>query len=306
MNITISGSLAYDRIMTFPEKFSDHILPDKIHVLNVCFLVDNVTENYGGTAGNISYALTLMGNSSSITATIGHDYRRYFKWLEKNRISTDGIVVIEEEFTAGAYITTDKGDNQITGFNPGAMKHSSNLDFEQLNPDETLMIVSPGNMDDMVNYPLACKKKGIFYIFDPGQQIPVIAAEDMIDVITDCPLLIVNDYEFDMILNKTGKNREELLALAKATVITLGEEGSMLYTNGSSTKIEAAKARKVVDPTGCGDAFRGGLLSGLAAGKDLVESCRLGSACASFAVEKHGTQEYTFTSEEFAHRLNGD
>ena len=303
MNIIVSGSMAYDRIMTFPEYFADHILPDKIHVLNVCFQVNGVTEHFGGTAGNISYALKLMGKSAVISATIGHDYRRYFKWLEKNDISTEGIKVIEEEFTAGAYITTDKADNQITGFNPGAMKFTSGLDFDAVEAAETLLIASPGNLDDMIIYPRLCKQKGIRCIFDPGQALPVLQAEDLIEAVTGCSLLIVNDYEFDMILNKTGLSRQELLALAESTIITLGEHGSQVFTNGSETKIAAAKAAKVVDPTGCGDAYRGALLSGLAAGKNLIESAKLGSVCASFAVECHGTQVYSFSAEEFAQRL---
>lgn len=304
MNIIVTGSLAYDRIMTFPEYFADHILPDKIHVLNVCFQVEGVTENYGGTAGNIAYAMRLLGDSPNISATIGHDFRRYFKWFDNHAIITEGIKVIEAEFTAGAYITTDKGDNQITGFNPGAMKFSSELDFSNLSPDETLLIASPGNLQDMIEYPKKCREKGIRYIFDPGQALPVLAAEDLVDVIEGCYLLIVNDYEFDMILNKTELPKEKLLSLAQSTIITLGEHGSKIYTNGSETAIPAAKAAQVVDPTGCGDAYRGALLSGLAAGKNLIDSAKYGSACASFAVEKHGTQEYTFTPEELAERLD--
>lgn len=303
MNIIISGSLAYDRIMAFPEYFSDHILPDKIHMLNVCFQVDGVTENFGGTAGNIGYALQLMGKSPRISATIGHDYRRYFSWMEKNSISSDEIKVIDEEFTAGAYITTDKGDNQITGFNPGAMKHSSEMDFDGLDGEDTILIASPGNLEDMIQYPRRCKEKGIRYIFDPGQALPVLQPQDLIEVITGCFLLIVNDYEFDMILNKTELTREELLKLAETTIITLGEHGSTVYANGDATKIRAAEAAQVIDPTGCGDAYRGGLLYGLAAGKDLVESAQLGSVCASFAVEAHGTQEYSFSHEDFDRRL---
>ncbi|SHO47814.1 carbohydrate kinase family protein [Desulfopila aestuarii] len=302
MNIIVSGSMAYDRIMAFPEYFADHILPDKIHMLNVCFQVDGVTEHFGGTAGNISYALRLMGKAATITATIGHDHRRYFKWLESNDIAVDGIKIIDKEFTAGAYITTDKADNQITGFNPGAMKFSSELDFDSLDPENTILIASPGNLDDMINYPRRCKEKSIRYIFDPGQALPVLQPEDLIDVITGSFLLIVNDYEFDLILNKTGLTREELLALADNTIITLGEHGSRIYRNGTETKIAPAAPRGVIDPTGCGDAYRGALLSGLASGLDLEESAKLGSICASFAVECHGTQVYTFTPEEFEDR----
>ena len=302
MQIIVSGSMAYDRIMTFPEYFADHILPDKIHVLNVCFQVDGVTEHFGGTAGNIAYALRLMGATPRITATIGHDYRRYYKWFENNGIDTDGIKVIDSEFTAGAYITTDKGDNQITGFNPGAMKHSSALDFASLDPADTILIASPGNLEDMINYPRRCKELGIRYIFDPGQALPVLKGDDLIEVIEGAYLLIVNDYEFDLIQNKTELSRETLLALADNTIITLGEHGSTVYSDGKETKIAPATPSQVIDPTGCGDAYRGALLSGLATGHNLIDSARLGSICASFAVECQGTQVYTFTMDEFKKR----
>ncbi|MGB3223443.1 MAG: carbohydrate kinase family protein [Desulforhopalus sp.] len=305
-NIFISGSLAYDRIMNFPESFSDHILPDKIHSLNVCFQVDGVTENYGGTAGNIAYALKLMGKNATITATIGSDHHKYFEWLDKHSISKEGITVISDELTAGAYITTDKSNNQITGFNPGAMKYSSNLDFNSLNAEDTLLLVSPGNLSDMINYPKLCKEKGIGYIFDPGQALPVLQAQDLREVITGCMLLIVNDYEFNLIMDKTGLSKDELLALPETTIITLGEAGSELYRQNRKLAIPSFKAAQVVDPTGAGDAFRGGLLSGLINGNDLETSAIEGSVCASFAVECKGTQVYSFTPDEFEIRLRAN
>ncbi|RPH42870.1 MAG: carbohydrate kinase family protein [Desulfobulbaceae bacterium] len=303
MKVFVSGSLAYDRIMNFPEYFSDHILPDKIHVLNVCFQVDGVTENYGGTAGNIAYALTLMGEKPLITATIGSDNHKYLEWLEKNKIVRDGIKVIPQELTAGAYITTDKADNQITGFNPGAMKFSSEFDFTGVDPKEALFLVSPGNLDDMIRYPRHCRAAGIPYIFDPGQALPVLQAEDLLSAITGAKILIVNDYEFDLILDKTGLKKEELLGKAETTIITLGEAGSMIYGSAGEKKIPVCPARQVVDPTGAGDAYRGGLISGLMHGQSIEESALLGSACASFAVECYGTQVYHFTPGEFDQRL---
>ena len=305
MNIIVSGSLAYDRIMDFPGHFSDHILPDKIHMLNVCFQVNGLKENYGGTAGNIAYALKLMGEEPFICATIGHDYNKYFKWLTKNGISTEGIKIIADEFTAGAYITTDKADNQITGFNPGAMKYQSALDFDKFNPQETIVIVSPGNFDDMVDYPRACKARGIDYIFDPGQSLPMWKTNNLIQVIEGCRLLIVNDYELSLIINKTGLKKEALLKMAGTIITTLGESGSQVSTQYNEIAILAFKAKKVVDPTGAGDSYRGGLISGLAHGKDIEQSALMGSVCASFAVESYGTQEYSFTPEEFNERLNG-
>jgi adenosine kinase len=301
--VILSGSMAYDRIMDFPEKFSDHILADKIHDINVCFLVDGVTENYGGTAGNIAYALRLMGENPAISATIGRDHHSYFDWLAENGIAKDGIVVIPQEMTAGAYINTDSNNNQITAFNPGAMKFSSGLDIAGLDPEQSMVLVSPGNLDDMVNYPRQCRARGIEYIFDPGQQLPVLKAEDLREVLSGCLLLIVNDYEFSLILDKTGMSREELLQVAENTIITLGGKGSDLYEKGGCSRIPAFTAARVVDPTGAGDAYRGGLLSGLLQGRNLRESAIRGSVCASFAVESLGTQVYRFTAEEFAKRL---
>ena len=304
MKIIVSGSLAYDRIMSFPGYFSDHILPEKIHVLNVCFQVNGLKEKFGGTAGNIAYALTLMGEKPGISATIGHDYQRYFEWLAKNGISAEYIRIIGDEFTAGAYITTDQADNQITGFNPGAMKYSSSLDFDRLISKETLVIVSPGNLEDMVNYPRLCKARGIDYIFDPGQSLPMLEAEALVQAIDGCRILISNDYELDMIMAKTGLDQEALLRRAKAIITTLGEHGSRIITGEGSLSIPAVPPRKVEDPTGAGDSYRGGLISGLVQGRNLEQSARWGSVCASFAVECYGTQDYRFSPEEFNERYS--
>jgi adenosine kinase len=304
MKIVISGSMAYDRIMDFPGYFSDHILPDKIHVLNVCFQVNGMKENFGGTAGNIAYALKLMGENPLICATIGHDYQKYFKWLAKNGISTEGIKIIVDEFTAGAYITTDRADNQITGFNPGAMKYQSIMDFDKLDSKNTIVIVSPGNFEDMVNYPRACKTKGIDYILDPGQSLPMWDKKDLIGAIDGCRILIVNDYELSLIISKTDLDKKTLLKKAGTIITTLGEQGSQISMHDREINIPAFRVKKVVDPTGAGDSYRGGLLSGLVRGKDIEQCAWMGSVCASFSVESYGTQEYNFTQEEFNERLN--
>ena len=304
MNIIVSGALAYDRIMDFPGHFSDHILPEKIHALNVCFQVNGIQENFGGTAGNIAYALTLLGEKPIISATIGHDYQRYFAWLTQNGISTKNIKIIDDEFTAGAYITTDLADNQITGFNPGAMKYSSALDFDKLNPRETIVIVAPGNFEDMANYPRSCKARGIDYIFDPGQSLPLWDAEELVRAIEGCRILIANDYELTLIISKTGLKKEELLGLTGTMITTLGALGSQVSTRDSDIGIPPIKPRKVDDPTGAGDSYRGGLISGLIQGKNIEECARMGSVCASFAVECYGTQAYRFTPEEFHERLS--
>jgi adenosine kinase len=291
--------------MDFPGHFSDHILPEKIHALNVCFQVDGMKEKFGGTAGNIAYALTLMGERPKISATIGRDYHQYFNWLEKNGISNETIKIIDDEFTASAYITTDKADNQITGFNPGAMKYSSSLDFARLDPRETLMIISPGNLDDMVNYPRVCKARGIDYIFDPGQSLPMLDAKDLIQAIEGCLILISNDYELELILSKTRLSKETLRRQARTIIVTLGELGSKVFTQQGEITVSAANPMRVEDPTGAGDSYRGGLISGLIRGKDIEQCARMGSVCASFAVECYGTQEYTFSPEEFNERLSG-
>jgi len=261
-------------------------------------------ENFGGTGGNIAYALTLMGEKPLICATIGHDYQKYFKWLAKNGISTENIKIIADEFTAGAYITTDRSDNQITGFNPGAMKYQSTLDFSKLDPGETIVIVSPGNFDDMVDYPRACKARGIDYILDPGQSLPMWDKKDLIQTIDGCRILIVNDYELSLIISKTELDKNALLGMAGTIITTLGEQGSQVSTREREIAVPAFKVKKVVDPTGAGDSYRGGLLSGLVRGLDIKQCAWMGSVCASFSVESYGTQEYSFTPEEFNERLN--
>jgi adenosine kinase len=304
MNIVVSGSLAYDRIMDFKGYFSDHILPDKIHAINVCFHINGMKEKQGGTAGNIAYALALMGEKPIVSATIGQDFQKYFAWLHQNGISTDHIKIIEDEFTAGAYITTDLADNQITGFNPGAMNYSSEFDFDKLDPTQTLMIVAPGNLGDMLHYPQICKDRGMDYIFDPGQSLPMWRGEDLTRVIEGCRILIVNDYEMDLIVSKTGLKKDALLHLTETVITTKGALGSQVSMKNHEIAISAVTPRKVEDPTGAGDSYRGGLISGLIRGLNIEECARMGSVCASFAVECYGTQEYRFTLDEFNERLN--
>ena len=303
MDIIISGSLAYDRIMDFPGYFSEHILPEKIHVLNISFTVNSMTEKFGGTAGNIAYAVAMLGERPQIVATIGHDYHKYYEWLAKNNITAEGIRVIGEEFTAGAYITTDKADNQITGFNPGAMKYPSLFDFDKVNPEESIVIIAPGNLEDMMTYSQTCKERCIDYIFDPGQSLPMWNIQDLVRCIEGSTILISNDYELELIMSKTRLDSDALLKLTKTIITTLGEKGSCIYTQDYEIEVPAIKPRKVVDPTGAGDAYRAGLIKGLIHGKDIELCALMASVCASFAVESYGTQEYTFTSKEFGERL---
>ena len=303
MNILVSGSLAYDRIMDFPGHFSDHILPEKIHVLNVSFTVNGLTEKFGGTAGNIAYGLSLLGEKPLILATIGRDYHSYFDWLTKNKISNDGIRIIEQELTASAYITTDQADNQITGFNPGAMKFGSTFDFSRLSSEESIAIVAPGNLEDMMNCSAMYKSKGIDYIFDPGQSLPMWNSTDLIKCIDDSKIMISNDYELELIISKTGLDKKNLLQRTNTIITTLGELGSRVCTPDYEIDIPAIKPKEVVDPTGAGDAYRAGLIKGLIQNLNIKQSTEMGSVCASFAIECYGTQEYYFNLMDFEKRL---
>ena len=306
MNIYISGSMAYDRIMDFPGRFSDHILPDKIHILNVCFTVNGMTEKFGGTAGNVAYSLSLLNEKPVILATIGKDYANYFEWLKKSGISVEGIKVIDEEFTAGAYITTDKADNQITGFNPGAMKYQSGYKFNSAAPRDSIALIAPGNLQDMAEYARECKKKSIRYICDPGQSLTAWEKESLKEWIEGSTMLISNDYELEMVMKMTGMNKKELLRLTKTIITTLGEKGSLISTGESDIKIPPAKVGDVVDPTGAGDAFRAGLLKGIAIGKGLETGARMGAVAAVYAIEKYGTQEHSYTYDEFNERYRNN
>lgn len=302
MNIYVSGSLAYDRIMDFPGKFSDHIMPDKIHILNVCFTVNGMVEKFGGTAGNIAYSLSLLDEKPLVLATIGKDYHAYFEWLGKNGIPTEGIKIIEEEFTAGAYITTDLSDNQITGFNPGAMKRRSEYGFGGAGSDDSIGLIAPGNLGDMVEYAEEYRKRGIPFICDPGQSLTAWEGAALRDWLKGSLILISNDYELDLIMKMTGLDKKSLLGLTKTIITTLGEKGSLISTAGADDTIGIAGTSEVADPTGAGDAYRAGLLKGLVGGREMTTAARMGAVAASYAVEKYGTQEHLFTYEEFADR----
>ena len=304
MKIFVSGSLAYDRIMDFPGKFEDHILPEKIHILNVCFMVNGLIEKFGGTAGNIAYSLSLLEEKPLILATGGKDFDSYETWLLKHNLPIVGIRKILEELTAGAYITTDKSDNQITGFNPGAMKYSSLYNFDGVNRKDAIAIIAPGNIEDMINYGRIYKEHRIPYIFDPGQSIPALSANQMTELITDSNMLISNDYELEMIKKATELENSALLKMTKCIITTLGENGSIIYFQDRETKIPSAKAHDVSDPTGAGDAYRAGMIKGMVMEKDLITCAKMGATCASFAVEHHGTQEHKFTQEDFRSRFN--
>ena len=308
MNILVSGSLAYDRIMDFPGKFTDHILPEKVHVLNVCFMINELKENFGGTAGNIAYALSQLGESPSIVATAGRDFGSYKEWFSNNKISTDNIKIIEEELTAGAYITTDLSDNQITAFNPGAMKFSASYDFESTAHDNTVAIVSPGNLDDMYNFSNIYKQKKIDYIFDPGQSLPAWTKEKLIEMIDGSKIFICNDYELQLTQEKTSMTIDDILEKTEALIQTKSEHGSVviLKEHGQTKNIDipAARVDSVKDPTGAGDAYRAGLIKGFfLSDSDIVHAAKIGAVTAAYCVEVYGPQNFNFTSESFNKRF---
>jgi adenosine kinase len=302
MNIYISGSMAYDRIMDFPGRFSDYILPDKIHILNVCFNVNGMVEKFGGTAGNIAYSLNLLNEKPFIIATIGKDYQNYFDRLAKNNLPVEGIKVVPEEFTAGAYITTDKADNQITGFNPGAMKYPSGYTFENSDPENSITLIAPGNLQDMIEYARICRQTGIRYICDPGQSLTKWDGETLGEWLDGSMVLISNDYELEMVMKMTGMDKKGLLGLTQTVITTLGEKGSLISTAESDITIPVADVHNVVDPTGAGDAYRAGLLKGIVMGKDLLIAARIGTVTAAYAIENYGTQDHSFTYEDFMKR----
>lgn len=301
MKVYITGSLAFDRIMTFPGKFSDHILADKIHILNVCFVVNGLDEKFGGTAGNIAYTMALLGDKPVILSQVGKDFALYDEWLQKQELPVEGIRTVEHEHTAGAYITTDMSDNQITGFNPGAMRHSCSYDMSKIDREDSIGIISPGNVEDMVNHPKYYRENNIPFIFDPGQQITTLGGEKLKEALEGAHMLITNDYELQMIMNDTGYSKEELLTHVDMIVTTLGEHGCVI-NNGEEVRIDAAKVTDVADPTGAGDAFRAGLLRGLTLKKNVATACKMGAVTAAYSVEKKGTQEHSFTWDDFLKR----
>ena len=303
MEILVSGSMAYDRIMDFDGKFSDHILPDQLDNINVSFTVNSLTENFGGTAGNIAYSLSLLGEKPRILATIGQDYHRYFEWLKQIGVPTEDIRIVEDELTAGAYITTDTQNNQITGFNPGAMKQQSGFDFDLLDPNDCLAIVAPGNLQDMAEYTAEHQKRGIFSIFDPGQSLPAWEPPALAKCIGQSRMLVCNDYEMEMICNNTGMTREQVADSVETIVVTKGAEGCDLVTSSGTVVVPVVPTDDAVDPTGAGDAFRGGLIKGMVEGRSMERAVQMGSVAGHYAVQKWGTQQYGFTMAEFNAKL---
>ncbi len=302
MTALICGSYAYDHIMVFPDRFKNHILPDKIHMLNVSFLVPSMRREFGGCAGNIAYTLNLLGGDVLPMATIGSDFAPYTEWMNKCNISSKHMTEIENNYTGQAFITTDQDDNQITAFHPGAMGESHQnkvADAEGV----TIGIVSPDGRDGMIEHARQFQKANIPFIFDPGQGMPMFGEEDLKAFIEQATWLTVNDYEMQMLLDKTGLTPAEISSQVEALIITRGGEGAEIITQNDNIMIPAVKAKEINDPTGCGDAFRSGLLYGLMNDLDWEVTGRIASLLGSIKIEHHGTQNHQFTMTEFKERF---
>lgn len=302
MNILVSGSLAYDRIMNFGGFFKDHILPDKIHTLNVSFYVHTFRQSYGGTAGNIAYSLALLGERPTVLAAYGHDFGEYGRWCRKHHVNLSHARHIDKTTTASAYIITDKSDNQISGFFPGAMQYPNGLVPRKYLGKKSLALVSPGNLVDMKRYPALYKKTKTPYLYDPGQQIPMLSKNDLLKGIRGAYALISNDYELALITRKTGLSLKKILAFTGMVVTTLGAKGDVITTRTERHVIPPGKPKNTSDPTGAGDAFRAGFIKGLTLGLPLPKAGRLGNIVAIYTVEQYGTQTHHFTWPEVVRR----
>lgn len=290
--------------MNFPGKFMDSILPEQTHNLNVSFYIDNFDEKLGGNAGNIAYTLALLGEKSIIVASAGKDFSRYAEVLEQRGLSLEGILVREDELTASAYIMTDQMNNQITAFHAAAMTIPSSYDFPHLEPKTDIALIGPSNPDDMKRHAAFYKKRGVRYLFDPSQQLPMFDKEALLACIKGSYLLSGNDYETQLIMNMTGKTRKELVALTtRGMITTLGEKGCLVSEKGEKERhIDAVPVNAVLDPTGAGDAHRAGLIKGLLLAQHLPECARLGATCAAFCIEAAGTQGHDFSIEDLFRR----
>ena len=301
MRTLICGSIAYDTIMVFRDRFKNHILPDRLHILNVAFLVPDLRREFGGCAGNIGYNLGMLGGEPLIMATVGDDYQPYDERLRKLKLPQQHVRRIPNTFTAQAFITTDLDDNQITAFHPGAMNYSHE-NHVQAAKDVTLGIVAPDGREGMLQHAREFREAGIPFVFDPGQGLPMFNGAELVRFVDMASFVTVNDYEGEMLQERTGSRLEELSRKVKALVVTLGARGSLIMTNGQRVEIPAVTAQQVLDPTGCGDAFRAGLLYGIAAGFDWAVSGRLASLLGSIKIAQRGGQNHHCTRDESAQR----
>jgi adenosine kinase len=302
MRTLICGSIAYDTIMVFGGHFKDHILPDQIHILNVAFLVPDMRREFGGCAGNIAYSLKMLGGDPLIMATVGEDYQPYAYRMEKLRLSQAHVRQVPQTFTAQAFITTDVDDNQITAFHPGAMNLSHQNHIADAR-DVGLGIVAPDGREGMIQHAREFEEAGIPFIFDPGQGLPMFNGEELMNFIRHADYVAANDYEARLLQERTGKSVEELSRQVKALVVTRGAEGSKVYVNGKLEAIPVVKPAQVVDPTGCGDAYRAGLLYGIANDLDWATTGRLASLLGSIKIAQRGAQNHQFTRDEIGQRF---
>lgn len=299
--LLICGSLAFDTIMVFHDRFKAHILPDKLHMLNVAFLVPTMRREFGGCAGNIAYNSMLLGDTAYPMATAGSDFAPYADWMRRHGVPQDYVRLIDSAFTAQAFITTDLDDNQITAFHPGAMQQSHLNQIADAGR-VTLGIVSPDGREGMIAHAAQFAAAGIPFIFDPGQGLPMFGREELQRFIEQASWVTVNDYEWSMIQQKTGWSERDVLAHVQALIITRGADGSLIHTPTGTLTIPAARAQTVVDPTGCGDAYRAGLLHGLSRGLDWPITGRIAALIGAIKIESLGPQNHRFTRAEFAAR----
>jgi len=305
MNIAVTGSLAYDRIMDFNDRFRNHIIPDKIHMLNVSFVLERLEEKFGGTAGNIAYNLKLLGMNPSIVGAAGKDFGRYMEYLKSLDIDTSHIKTYEDEYTAVATIITDLDDNQISAFYPGALSRGSESDIPRQFGRDDFLVVAASSKQEIIKRCKEARDRKIPYLFDPGQQMTVLSTEELLYGAETAAIAIFNDYEWQMFREKTGVARDDLIGKGAVVIVTQGSQGSVVYSKDLDYDLEIgiAKPREVVDPTGAGDAYRAGLIKGLLAQKDLTVAAQMGATAASFNVECYGTQEHHFTLTDFKKRL---
>lgn len=299
MSAVICGSLAYDTIMVFQDQFKKHIIPDQVHILNVSFLVPQMRREFGGCAGNIAYNLKLLGGDPLPVAAVGQDFAPYREHLEKCGIRMDCIRVFDDQFTPQCFITTDLDNNQITAFHPGAMSSAHENHVRSI-PEISFGIVAPDGREAMLQHVEEFAARGVPFVFDPGQAMPLFNGDEFRAMIEKATYVIVNDYESQLLQQRTGWSAAEIASRVKAYIVTLGPRGSLIHADGATHEIPPARERQVVDPTGCGDAYRAGLIFGIMKGWDWPTAGRMASLMGALKVEHPGTQNQHFTYAEFA------
>ncbi|MGH7776442.1 MAG: carbohydrate kinase family protein [Candidatus Dormibacterales bacterium] len=303
MAVLATGSVAFDYILTFKGRFRDHILPEQAHILNLSFLVDSLERRRGGVAANYAFNLSLLGYPSAILATAGADAAAYRDWLQERGVDCSGLRLLEDEITATGFTTTDLEDNQITGYYGGAMNRAAELGLAETAAPVEAVIVGPNAPEAMRRLVGECRERGLPWVFDPAHQLPHLSAADLEEGARGAWILVGNDYEIELVRGRTGRTLEGLTELAEMVVVTLGRQGSRIHRRGRRVDVPAAPAAVEVDPTGAGDAFRAGLVAGLRRGLDARQAGMVGSLAATYAVEKVGTIEHSYTPQEFAARF---